>query len=886
MAARHNKMLSSLGLITTRTFQTPLTEIPNCLSKDGNFISFCRTGRLNEALDSYAMSRPGITVDYDAYASLLQVCAKANAMAEGKQLHSHVIVIGMKQNVGLKTELLNLYAKCGNLEDARQMFDKISKPDVFSWNTMIRCYARQGQSEEALTLYYQMQRTGTQMDSFTFPCALKACAALAALHQGKQIHNEIVRTGFESDIFVGNALVDMYAKCGNIENARLVFDEMANRDLVSWNAIIAGCAQSRRCDEALELFHCMLLTGVKPDSVTISSILPACAYLTALQRGREIHDYVIRSGVDLVSFVENALIDMYAKCGRIDDACQVFDKMSLKNVVSWNSMISGFILNNHGDDALILFEQMQLAGMKANPITVLNVLPACAHSAALQNGKEIHYYIIRSGFNSDITVINALVAMYAQCGSIEDARKVFDKMPQRDVCSWTAMIAGYNQNSECDKAFYVFHQMQLAGVRPNSVTIASVVTACANSASLQLGKEIHNYVIKCGFESDVIVGNALIAMYAKCENLENANRVFDKASQKSMVSWNTMITAYVQNGYGNHALKLFREMQLSGAKPNSITIASVLPACAYLVGLQQGKEIHDYIFRSGFESDVFVGSAVVDMYAKCGSIKDACQVFDNMSHRDVVAWTAMIVGYAMHGHAEDALALFSQMRLKGMKPNKITFTGVLSACSHAGLVAKGWQYFDLMSQDYSITPSMEHYACMVDLLGRAGQLYEAIDFIENMPLEPNARVWGALLGACRIHCNTELGKYVAEHLFQLENESTGNYVLLSNIYAAAGRWDDAEVVRKAMKKKGLQKIPGCSWIEVKNTVHTFLAGDTSHPQTQKIYAMLESLAVQMEVAGYVPDKNFALLDAEEDAMEDVLCGHSENHGIAFGVMNT
>lgn len=408
----------------------------------------------------------------------------------------------------------------------------------------------------------------------------------------------------------------------------------------------------------------------------------------------------------------------------------------------------------------------------------------------------------------------------------------------------------------------LYHQMQLAGVKPNLATVVTVLPACAHLSSLQQGKRFHSYIIRSGLDSHVSVANSLIDMYCKCKDIEAAHILFYEMPKRDVVSWSVMISGYAQSGLGREALRLFCQMRLTDIKPNSATIISVLPACAQLAGLHQGKCIHASIIRNGFDSDISVGTALLTMYAKCGSIELARRLFEKMRVRDVVSWSAMITGYGMHGYSEEAIMLFSDMKREGMKPDHVTFIGVLSACSHTGLVDKGWQYFDSMKREYFITPRVEHYACMVDLLGRAGQLDEAYNFIKRMPVEPDASVWGSLLGACRIHRNIELVKCVSEHLIELEPENIGNYVLLSNIYAASGRWDDVAKVRTILKGKGLKKSPGCSWIEVKNQVHAFISGDRSHPESEKIYAMLDSLTMQIKGAGYFPDASLALHDGE------------------------
>eukprot|EP01018_Ginkgo_biloba_P001270 Gb_03440 [translate_table: standard] len=659
-----------------------------------------------------------------------------------------------------------------------------------------------------------------------------------------------------------------------------------NRSSCSFTAKMVTLCAEGRLKEAMVVFHDINQKGFRIDVESYASLLQACAHMQSLIYGKQVHTHMVDNGIQGNAYLDNILIAMYAKCESPTDARQVFDKMSKPDAFCWNVMIGGYASSGHFKEALTLYYQMLQAGTRPDSFTFPRVLKACSALAALQQGKEIHHCIIKSGFESYLFVGNALVAMYSKCGCIDDAFKVFDKMSQRDVVSWNTMITAYAQNGYFNEALKLFCQMHFAGVDSSSVTIASVLPACANLTALQCGKEIHGHTIRTGIESNVFVENAFVTMYAKCGSLEDARRVFDKMSQRDLVSWTAMIAGYAQNAHCDEALKLFWRMQLADVKVDSVTIASVLSASARLAVLHHGKGIHNYILKSKHEPDVLVGNALIDMYAKCGSIKDARLVFDNMSQRNVISWTAMIAGYGIHGHGEKALALFHQMQQAGVQPNHITFTALLSACSHAGLVNAGWQYFNRMNQEYCITPGAEHYACMVDLLGRAGHLDEAHDFIKNMPLEPTGSVWGALLGACRIHSNVKLGESLAKRLFELEPENTGNYVLLSNIYAVAGRWNEVAEVRTMMSDRGLTKMPGCSWIEVKNKVHTFLIGDISHPQSDKIYATLETLTGQLKEAGYVPDIDFVLHNVDEAEKEHILCGHSEKLAIAFGLMNT
>eukprot|EP01018_Ginkgo_biloba_P022118 Gb_05942 [translate_table: standard] len=832
------------------------------------------------------INQPGLWAESNSYARLLQVCVNMKAQTNGKQVHAHMIKTGLQGNIFVHNNLVNMYAKCGNVVDAQRVFDKMPERNVVSWTAMIAGHAQLGHGEEALKLFCQMQWAGRKPNQFTFASFFRACTGLLTVEQGMQVHVQCIKTGFESNIYVGSALLDMYAKCGNISNARTVFDKMPERNTVSWTAMITGYAQDRQGEEALKLFTQMHRIAVKLDGFALSSVLCACAISAFLEEGNQVHAHVMKSGFESDVSVRNVLVDMYAKCGNPDSARNVFDKMLVRNVISWTTMIVGYTQNSWNEEAINIFQQMQWAGMKPDQFTFASVLSACASLAALEEGNQLHAHVIKVGLESDEFVKNALVDMYAKCESIAQARNAFDNMLEQSVVSFNAMIAGYAQHGLADEALKLLRQMQRAAMKPNQSTFVSIFRACATVGAMEQGKQVHAHVIKSEIVSDIFVESALVDVYSKCASIGDARKTFTRMSERDIVSWNAMIAGYTQNGHGEEALKLYCQMQWAGMKPNHFTFVGVLTSCASLAALEQGIQVHTKIIKIGFESDVYVGNALVDMYAKCGSIEDASILFDRMLNRDVVCWNAMIARYAQHGCGMEALKLFEQMQGAGVKPNHITFIGVLSACSHVGLVSEGHRYFESMNADYGIAPRMEHCACMVDLLGRAGHLDKAENFIYQMPFEPGAVVWRTLLAACRVYGNIELGKHAAGHVLELEPQDSGTYVLLSNIFASAGRWDDVTKVRKLMNDRGVKKEPGRSWIEIQNRVHVFVVGDRSHPQTSNIYAKLEDLTEQIKGAGYVPDTNFVLHDAEQEQKEHSLSYHSEKLAIAFGLINT
>lgn len=584
-----------------------------------------------------------------------------------------------------------------------------------------------------------------------------------------------------------NTFVEMYAKGGSLWDVRQVFDRVAAHKNSSWTAKIAEYSKQGRSAEVINLFLTMQQAGMKPNKLTFVFFLKACASLAALEKGMHAHAQIVQSGLESDLFVGSTLIDVYKKCRRIEDAHQVFDRIRNRDVVSWNTIIAGYAQQGLSGKVLALFEQMKWDGVKPNNVTFVSLLKACTNMLSLEKGKEIHRQVISSGFGSNVFVSCAIMDMYIKCGSIGYARQIFNQMSNRDVVTWTAMIAGYVQEEFGWEALALFQQMQQEGVMPNGATFVNALKACTSLAALENGKQVHVLVILSGFESDIFVGSTLIDMYSKCTKLEDAKQVFSKMSKQTVVAWNAMMTGYSHQGFGVEALQMFEEMQESGGKLDSVTLVSALQACAGLAALERGKQVHICAYKYGFEFDIFVGNSLIDMYAKSGGIIDAREVFDRMCKRDTVSWNALIGGYAQQGLSKEALVVYEELQLTGMKPDEVTLSCVLSACSHGGLVEHGQYHFECMHKVHGVTPTAEHYACMVDLFCRAGLLDEAGIFIDKMPVQASSSAWKALLSGCRSQGNVDLGKHVFLCLLMQEQESVGAYVLLSNIFAQAGR---------------------------------------------------------------------------------------------------
>lgn len=571
--------------------------------------------------------------------------------------------------------------------------------------------------------------------------------------------------------------------------------------------------------DALHVFVEMLAWGqCRPDNFTYPFVVKACGDLSLLNVGVALHGRTLMAGFDLDTFVQNSLLAMYMNCGEKEAATRIFDTMGERSVVSWNTMINGCFRNGCAKEAMMVFNWMMDVGVEPDCATMVSVLPACGYIKDLLSGRRIHALVEEKDLGKNIAARNALVDMYAKCGSMNEAQLVVDKMGERDVVTWTTMINGYIVNGDARSALALCWPMQVDGVRPNSITIASLLLACGSLCSSKYGRCLHGWSIRQKVESDVIVETALIDMYAKCKNVDLCFRVFDKTTERRTVPWNAILSGCIHNGLAREAAEFFKLMLKEAVQPNDATLNSLLPAYAILADLQQATNIHCYLVRSGFLSSIEVATGLIDIYSKCGSLESAHKIFSGVpeNEKDIILWSVIIACYGVHGHGEIAVSLFNQMVQSGVKPNEVTFTSVLHACSHAGLVDKGLNLFKFMLENHQMGPRPDHYTCIVDLLGRAGRLDEAYDLIRTMPFKPNHAVWGALLGSCVIHENVELGEVAAKSLFELEPENTGNYVLMAKIYCAVRRWKDAENVRYKMNEIGLRKAPAHSLVDVRN----------------------------------------------------------------------
>lgn len=743
---------------------------------------------------------------------------------ELKQLQCHLIKQGLSTNPSYAAKVISTYAQMGiseSLNYAQKTFDIFKKDNentatLFMYNSLIRGYSFIGLGVEAVLLYVELLSFGMLPDKYTFPFVLSACTKSSAYNEGVQVHGAIIKRGFAGDLFVENSLVHFYGACGDIDDGRKVFDQMSDRNVVSWTSLICAYARRDFPKEAVDLFFDMVEEGITPNSVTMVCVISACAKLQDLDLGERVCAYIGELGMKVNSLMVNALVDMYMKCGAVGTAKQLFDECRDWNLDLCNTVMSNYVRQGMAREALSILDEMLLQGLRPDRFTMLSAISASAQLGDLLCGKLCHAYVLRNGLEGCDYICNSMIDMYMNCGKQELACLIFDRTSNKGIVYWNSLIAGFIRNGDSESAWKLFGEMP---------------------------------------ETD-------------------------------LVSWNTILGALTQESMFEEAIEFFREMQSKGIKADRITMVGVASACGYLGSLDLAKWIYTYIPKNGIYCDMRLETALVDMFAKCGDPQSAMQVFNRMEKRDVSAWTAAIGAKAMEGNGEQAVELFNKMLRQGVKPDDIVFVAVLTACSHGGLVEQGWTLFRSMKEIHGISPQIVHFGCMVDLLGRAGLLDDAIVLIKSMPMEPNDVIWGSLLAACRKHQNVHMAAYAAERITELTPDKSGIRVLLSNIYASAGKWSDVARVRLHMKERGVQKVPGSSSIEVNGKVHEFTSGDESYPEMTSISLMLHEMNCRFRDAGHVPDLTNVLLDVDEQEKEHLLNHHSEKLAMAFGLIST
>ncbi|XAR63893.1 hypothetical protein NMG60_11024037 [Bertholletia excelsa] len=566
---------------------------------------------------------------------------------------------------------------------------------------------------------------------------------------------------------------------------------------------------------------------------------------TDLNYLKQVHALVYKANLQSDLFVAPKLIAAFSLCGQMTLAVHVFHQVQEANVHLYNSLIKAHVQNSQHLQAFKAFVYMQQCSVWPDNFTYSILLKACSGKTSFQLIQMIHAHIEKLGFYSDIFVPNSLIDSYSKCGliGVNSARKLFTVMVERDLVSWNSMIGGLVKAGELKEARRLFDEMP----DRDSVSWNTMLDGYSKKGEMDLAFDLFQNMP----DRNVVSWSTMVSGYCKAGEMDMARLLFDKMPVKNLVAWTIIISGYAEKGLAKDAIRLFDKMADMRLKPDDGTIISILAACAESGLLGLGMKVHALIERIRYKCTTHVSNALVDMYAKCGSLNKALSVFNAIPRRDLVSWNAMIQGLAMHGHGERALQLFSRMKKEGFAPDNVTFVGVLCACTHAGFVEQGIEFFYAMEREYGIVPKIEHYGCMIDLLGRVGRLEEAFELVHSMPMEPNVIIWGTLLGACRMHNAVEYAEQVLDQLVKLEPDDTGNFSMLSNIYASAGDWDNVASVRRQMKNTGTLKPSGASSIVLDDEVHEFTVLDRSHPKSDSIYQMIDGLGLHLKQIGYV-----------------------------------
>ncbi|KAL2523130.1 Pentatricopeptide repeat-containing protein [Forsythia ovata] len=610
-----------------------------------------------------------------------------------------------------------------------------------------------------------------------------------------------------------------------------------------------------------------------------------------LTLGKTIHAHLIISNqVSRDHVIErNSLINLYSKCGEISIARQLFDRMRKRNVVSWGSLMAGYLHHGLASEVIGLCRNMVKEDkLCLNKYILATVVSCCSHCVLLDEGKQCHAYALKSGLLFHQYVTNALVSMYSVFSDVKGAMQVLQWAPRSDLCTYNSVLSVLLDHGYLREAFDVWRRLaeEYECLEWDSITYVNIFGLCAHLGDLTLGQQTHSTMLKTGVDSDLFVGSAVIDMYGKCGEISSVREVFEGLQTKNVVTWTAILAAYLQNECFEEVLKLFLELELEDIVLNEYTFAVLLNSCTGLSALGYGNSLHSRIVKMGMQNYTIVSNALIHMYSRCGLIEDASIVFRNMTCRDVISWNSMITGYSHHGLGREALTMFQEMLAAKEQPNYVTFVGALSACGFLGRVDEGFYYLNHVMREIGIEPGLEHYTCIVGLLGRAGRLEDAENFMQSIPIKWDIVAWRTLLNACYVHQNYRLGKRVAETVLHLNPEDVGTCILLSNMHARAKRWDGVVATRKLMRKRNIKKEPGLSWTEIRNDTHVFLSDDNEHPETVLIREKVKELLAEIKPLGYVPAMAFELHDVEEEQKEDYLSYHSEKLAIAYALMKT
>lgn len=715
----------------------------------------------------------------------------------------------------------------------------------------IRELSSSGKWFEVFSHYNELRRAGLRVtDPSVLSSILKAASRVSQSHV-KSVQACTIKLGLALSSSVANSALDFYMKCKDSSSALTVFGSMEARDSISWNILVHGFLDMGDREDGLQWFKNARAAKFEPNVSTLVLAIQAYRRARARRDGLAFHGYVVKSGFQCIPSVQNSLLGMYAELD-MESAKKLFDEMPGRDVIAWSVIIGGYVNNERPEIGLIIFWKMVSEGLvHPDEVTVVSVLKACAGVGDLMLGRGVHGFGVRQGLDADIFVNNSLIDMYFKCRDAESAIAVFRMLSWKNLVSWNSLLSGLVLIEEYREALLMFRTMAEEGVEFDEVTLVSILRTCKIYENPAWCKSVHGVAIRRGYEANELLLNCLIDSYGKCSHVDFARKLFDRLKVRDTVSWSALIAGLAHSGKPDEAIGVFSEMIQSGEKPNGVTMVNLLEACALSAELKWSKSAHGIAIRRGLADKVAVGTAILDMYSKSGTMESSRRVFDHIPCRNIITWSAMIAGYGMNGLAREALALLAELREQELKPNAVTALSVLSACSHGGLVEEGISLFESMVEEDVLNLHPEHYACAADMLARAGKLDRAVDLIESMPprLKPGASAWSAIMSGCKNSGMAEIGERAISRVLELEPLCSANYMLGSGMFAASGMWSEAARVRKLGKERGVKVVAGYSLVHVGNGTCRFVAGDETHQFAGEIRRVARQLHGSMGFRG-------------------------------------
>ncbi|XP_057541687.1 pentatricopeptide repeat-containing protein At2g04860-like [Amaranthus tricolor] len=754
----------------------------------------------------------GVKPNVATLASIVPICTRLSFRNLGRSLHTYSVKSGFYQDELLIPALISMYASNNDIHAAKSLFDLSPMKNVVVWNSMIYAYA-QKMPEVALEMFQQMVSDDFYPNSATFVSVIPCCEKLNSVCHGGILHGCVVKNGLDNHISVATTLISMYEKSGSIGSAENVFTWAPQKNLHTWNSIMSAYVHHGLSRLCLDSVYKMQLAGFDPDPISIVNVLSACSELKALLQGKSAHALSIRKGFDSNINVSNSLLAFYTNCHQLHSSFKLFDLLPSKTTISWNTMISGCVYNGENEKAASYFQRLQLEDVQLDVVSLISIISGLNETVDLAQGTALHGLALKFGFDSDVTLSNALINMYCSCRNLESASLLLHTMSHRCLVSWNSLITGYRCHNLHEEVISLFKEMISYSYNPNYVTLLNLLPGCP---TLLQGKSIHCYAIKIEAIYRAPFLTSLICMYSKFNHLISCFRLFETGDKIDISLWNVMLSVFLEGGNAGKVFSHLRKLLQSEVKVDHVTIVRVISACSQLSSITVTNFVLAFVIKNGFVQETIVSNAFIDLYAKCGDIPMARKVFECLVYKDAVSWSTIINAYGLHGDCEGAISLLFEMEDSGMKPDSITYLSILSACSHAGLAYQGKIIINSMLKN-GIQPGTEHFSCVVNLLGRKGLLSEAYDIVNNMSGGVSVSVLEALLGACMVHGNVEIGEKVGESIIHKDPKNGRTYVILHNIYAGAGRWEDANTIRCAMEEEGLNKVVGFSMVPIAGT---------------------------------------------------------------------